>query len=264
MSTAIYKIVYIRYDLYEVKRMKYAELLDQLIQKSGITAKELAEKCQTQGVDITPSYISLLRNKEKNRIPSDDISIALAKSLGKADNYLILEKYLEDAPVEVKRAIEVLYYQSVAAAAWVAGVPLEQEQEQAIKTAIIQQPMADIILYISQSIETLNYNQNFISSNVEGNNITLVMPQELNVEDNDMYPLLEKGNKAKLIVKDKYENGDIVAISLEDMSIKFRKLQKISEELTLLLAFNPECETMIFDEKTVVIIGKVDSVTKKL
>lgn len=79
-----------------------------------------------------------------------------------------------------------------------------------------------------------------------------------------LYPLLEKGNKAKLIVKDKYENGDIVAISLEDMSVKFRKLQKINDQLTLLLAFNPECETMSFDEKEMVIIGKVDSVTKKL
>lgn len=244
--------------------MKYAELLDQLIQKSGITAKELAEKCQAQGVDITPSYISLLRNKEKNRIPSDDISMALAKALGKEDNYLVLEGYLEAAPIEVKRAIENMYFQSVVAAAWVAGVPLDKEQEQAIKATIKQQPMCEIIIYISQNMQVEKYDQTFMSAKIEGSTMTLVMPQELNVEDNDMYPLLEKGNRAKLIVKNNYENGDIVAISLEDMSVKFRKLQRISEELTLLLAFNPECETISFDEKEMVIIGKVDAVTKKL
>ncbi len=244
--------------------MKYAELLDQLIQKSGITAKELAEKCQAQGVEITPSYISLLRNKEKNRVPSDDVSIALAKALGKEDNYLVLEGYLEAAPIELKQAIKNLYFQSVVAAAWVAGTALEKDQEQVIKATIEQQPMCEIVLYISQKLEAEKYDQAFMSTKVEGNTITLVMPQELNVEDNDMYPLMEKGNKAKLVTKSEYENGDIVAVSLKETSIKFRKLQKISEELTLLLAFNPECETMSFDEKTMVIIGKVDSVTKKL
>ncbi len=244
--------------------MKYADLLDKLIQQSGITAKDLAKKCQDLGIDITPSYISLLRNKEKNRVPSEDVSIALAKALGKPDNYLVLEGYLEAAPIELKQAIENMYYQSFITAAWVTGTPLDKEQEQAIKAAIKQQPMADLILYISQSLKTENYDETFMSTKVEGNTITLVMPQELNVEDNDMYPLMEKGNRAKLITKSEYDNGDIVVISLEDNSIKFRKLQKISEELTLLLAFSPECETMSFDEKTMVIIGKVDSVTKRL
>lgn len=99
--------------------MKYADLLDKLIQQSGITAKDLAQKCQDLGIDITPSYISLLRNKEKNRVPSDDVSIALAKALGKPDNYLVLEGYLEAAPIELKQAIENMYFQSVVAAAWV-------------------------------------------------------------------------------------------------------------------------------------------------
>jgi SOS-response transcriptional repressor LexA len=252
------------YDVHEVKIMKYADLLDKLIQQSGITAKDLAQKCQDLGIDITPSYISLLRNKEKNRVPSDDVSIALAKALGKPDNYLVLEGYLEAAPIEVKQAIENMYLQSVTIAAWVTGTPLIPEQEQAIKAVIKQQPMADMIFALAQQVSIETLEQTFMSTKIENSTVTLVMPQELNVEDNDMYPLMEKGNRAKLITKNEYDNGDIVVISLDDNSYKYRKLQKISEELTLLLAFNPECETMSFDEKTMVIIGKVDSVTKRL
>ncbi|MEG1926686.1 MAG: helix-turn-helix transcriptional regulator, partial [Ruthenibacterium sp.] len=62
--------------------MPYTNLLNQLIQKSGMTAKEVAAKCQAAGANITPSYLSMIRNEKSARIPSDDVSIALAKALG--------------------------------------------------------------------------------------------------------------------------------------------------------------------------------------
>ena len=63
--------------------MPYAKLLNQLIEESGMTAKDVAQKCADHGVSITPSYLSMLRNGAGKRMPSDEVSRAIAKALGK-------------------------------------------------------------------------------------------------------------------------------------------------------------------------------------
>jgi len=82
--------------------MAYTALLNKLIENSGLTVKEIAERCTESGTKITAAYISTLRNSTDNRAPSSEVSKALAKVCGaKNENVLVIEAYLDTAPAEL-------------------------------------------------------------------------------------------------------------------------------------------------------------------
>lgn len=78
--------------------MNYTELLNQLVENSGKMVKDIADECNTMGVNLTSSYLSVLRSS-KGRIPSTEISVALAKVCGaQYDQILVVQAYLDKSP----------------------------------------------------------------------------------------------------------------------------------------------------------------------
>ena len=73
--------------------MPYTQLLNQLIDQSGLTAKEIAERCKQHGQEITASYVSILRKEANERIPSFEVSQALEAVLDAPKDLLVLEGY---------------------------------------------------------------------------------------------------------------------------------------------------------------------------
>ena len=241
--------------------MPYAALLDSLIKDSGMTAKEIAQKCNALGVEITPSYLSLLRNESRNRVASDDISIALAKVLGKPDDYLVLERYMDEAPDLLKQAIYKIFRASTSMVAMMNNMVFTDDQLNALDIAIKQEPFANLITSLNDANYSISSNQ-IVSESMtdDGEHITAsinVLP-ELTVADNAMYPTIKKGDLVKIAPCDKLTDGDMLAI-MNDDGLICRRFQRI-KNVPMLFSFDSEYPSVKLD-KSISILGKVQAVT---
>ena len=126
--------------------MPYAITLDRLIKESGMTAKDIAERCKDFGVDVTPSYISMLRNPDKKRVASDEISIALAKVLGKPDDYMVIERFSDEAPEQFGNAIKNFYKVTYQIAIKMTGAQLPPFED-----IVDKLPMAEMIYSLANT-----------------------------------------------------------------------------------------------------------------
>lgn len=235
--------------------MPYARLLDQLIKESGMSAKEVAEKCAQFGATVTPSYISLLRNENRNRTPSDDVSIALAKVFGKREDYLVIERQMDDAPELFKQIIYKFIKLSLQSAASIQNSPISAEQLQAAISLIDKHPMADLLLELHSIGEALPTGIELLQSSGAGFEFTAV--------DDAMAPIIKKGNKVQLAQQGEYRNGDIIGFEW-NKQLYYRQYQKVNETTVLLLAYNPEFPQLIYSEKEMTLMGKVQAVTTML
>lgn len=88
--------------------MTFTELLNIIIKESGLTNKEIIEKCKEAGEPITPNYLSILKN-DTNKIPSEKVALTLAKVCNaKYENILVVQAYLDRAPQPIKEFIEAV------------------------------------------------------------------------------------------------------------------------------------------------------------
>lgn len=82
--------------------MNYSQLLSKAINESGLSLREIEKRCKDLGVNITPSYISQLKNG-KLPPPRPEITVALAEVLHARDeSQLIFQGYFEKAPSVIK------------------------------------------------------------------------------------------------------------------------------------------------------------------
>lgn len=82
--------------------MTYAQMLDSIIAKSELSLRSIAKRCAELDLQITPSYISQLKNG-KLPPPTAEVSMVLAKACNSKDeSKLIFQGYLEKAPDVIK------------------------------------------------------------------------------------------------------------------------------------------------------------------
>lgn len=78
--------------------MNYTELLNKLINESGLQQKEILIKCKEMGAEITQSYVSNLKTIN-GKTASEKISKILAKACNaKYEDILTVQAYIDKAP----------------------------------------------------------------------------------------------------------------------------------------------------------------------
>lgn len=86
--------------------MTYSEMLTSIITESKLSLRQIAARCEDQGVNITPSYISQLKNR-KLPPPSPEVSATIAKVCSSRLNAaLVFLGYMEKAPDIIKEYME--------------------------------------------------------------------------------------------------------------------------------------------------------------
>lgn len=247
--------------------MPYTQLLNSIIDKSGLTVKEIAERCKGLNVDITPAYISTLRNAKTNRTPSDKVSRAIAKACNYTNTEaLVIEAYLDGAPKPVKKFFDVIKKSIAPMTLGVFDNKLTSQQKIEFNTIIDEMPMADFVSEFSK--KEIDYEKPMgtdmkIISNDEIK-LTSEIKQALgfDVADNGMSPLINKGDKVQvsLIKADKIKTGDIICYAKnEKPSNQFvRKVvvSKSKKEFTF-LPINNDYTPEIINAEDIIIIGKV-------
>lgn len=202
--------------------MSYNQQLNLIIEKSGKSIKEIAIECKEQGVNITQSYIGILKNN-KDRIPSEEISEAISKVCNENPERLIIEGGIDKAPQLLKDKMEAIRdcYKKLMIR-FIA--PTEELPSDEIMNKIPYYQMLDGF------IETINNSLNM----VEGNNSTEVENllkeiTEYEIYNDNLTPIINKGKKFKIIniPLNRYLYGDILA---------FRNNEKL--EYKQIVAFN--------------------------
>ena len=82
----------------EVKIMNYTELLNKILEESGMTQKEIILRCKEMGEEVTQSYLSNLKTIE-GKTASEKISKVIAKACNaQYEDILIVQAYIDKAP----------------------------------------------------------------------------------------------------------------------------------------------------------------------
>lgn len=86
--------------------MSYSDVLNQYIEKSGLTLGEIAKKINAMGIKIDRSYISMLKNNKTKNPASEEINKAIAEVTGGDPDKLIFAAFADRAPDQVKRILD--------------------------------------------------------------------------------------------------------------------------------------------------------------
>lgn len=260
--------------------MSYTLLLNQLIENSGLTIKEIAEKCKEYGQDITPSYISTLRNNKNNRTPSDDVSIAIAKACNVEkgyENLLVVEAYIDTAPKEIKAVIELLKDISANAGIGMIENKVTTQQRKAIRKMFDDMPMSRFIIELTTEKVKSSLKKNAGTLKLESKDVftdtDLTITQKISpvgfpVSDNGMYPTISKGDMVNIELKETkdYKTGDTILLKKKDKKADFlaRKIVIGNKKEITLIPINSDysAETVSIDE--IVILGAITQIIRKL
>lgn len=90
-------------------KMNYTDMLNKIIQRSGLKGVDIVKKCEEKGIKFTPNYLSVLRNTP-GKIPSDEVSKAIAEACNEEySDILIIQAYLDKAPDRILDFIQNIY-----------------------------------------------------------------------------------------------------------------------------------------------------------
>lgn len=251
--------------------MPYAVLLNDLISKSGLSVKEIADRCKQNGQEITPAYISLLRNTDNKRIPSDEMSRALAIACNaKYDNLLVIEGYLDKAPEEILTVLVMIRDSIVSTALCIYDNQISKKEMKAYQDALAQMPLAEIIIESAQQPQTelekgqgglINLQGSMLDDEVNAT-VQISSTIGLPIKDDSMFPILPKGCKTILEMKNiaDYQDGDILCFSVKGKDeLLYRKCTFVDglHKKVVMVPMNTQYPSGLYCVKDIVIFGKV-------
>ena len=199
--------------------MPYYKILKKVIAESNLTNKEIAEKCCKLGTKLTPSYISKLVN---NRMPapSDEISRAISKACNIDERLLVLEGYIDKAPKEILEIFNSIRRMSLYAGLEILENNIPKEYLKEIEEIYNNEPISEFLLQIleANNLTDILIDENSINLNDNYNDIQLNLkePISIPIKDNLMFPIVPEGAKITLEIKEKYNDGDILALKVKN------------------------------------------------
>jgi SOS-response transcriptional repressor LexA len=249
--------------------MRYSEELSKMIKESGLTLKEISDKCKSYGINIDPSYLSKLQGNKQSPA-SEDINIAIAKACNRKPRYLVVLAYLEKAPKEIRSLLSwTVEYLSNQSNSFLSAI-YSQEVVKLLKKNDFTYNDKDIIELILDN-HTLppyakikdyivNEEEQYIDGLAEGSssaNFDIIMP------DNSMEPTIYKGSYLTFIQDyNKIDTGDIVLIKTSDDVLFVRRYIPTAADTTVFLSDNHDIKPVTLNNNDFEIIGKLSSSLK--
>ena len=237
--------------------MPYSVLLKKLIAESNYSYNEIVDKCKENGGKIDKAYLSKLANN-KLTAPSEEISRMLSKVFNVDERKLVIEGYLDKAPKEIIEA-----FQNIRVAIYTLTTNfLENELDtnfiEQVEIILKEEPLSDFIIVLLDLMSELNKSKELLkTTNIV--NLKLEEPFSMSVYDNSMFPTITEGSKVMLKIKEKYENGSILAVKLQDNTIIFR-LAFFNNDNIELIPLNKEFKVQVCKVNDIKILGEVTKI----
>lgn len=254
--------------------MPYTQLLNEMISKSGLTVKEISERCTQSGAKVTPAYISTLKNDKNDRVPSDELSRAIAKACGADENLLVIQAYLDKAPKEVSKVIELLKTTFLMGIMGIVENELTTQEQRNLEKITDEMPLAEFVSMLAKIDTKLNIKkmQGTMSFKSTSQNDEFTIKQTLSqaagiaVSDNGMAPIISKGNKVTVEIKalKEYKTGDVLCFTEKEAPKKILVRKAVfngeGRKSITLLPVNAEFTPKTVNTDSLIILGKVKQI----
>ncbi|MHB1419390.1 MAG: S24 family peptidase [Bacillota bacterium] len=244
--------------------MSYSETLFKMVEKSGLTLRDIADKCRDKGFPIDPSYISKLQTKKQGPA-TEEVNRVIAQVCGGDAEALILEAYIEKSPEPVRDLLFNLISVTRQIATVTAGKILSPEVASYLDEKIKSESPMKAIKSLMEAFDGM------LKSIESGFKFETKLPVLLNdpafqifMHDTSMQPLIPQGAHANIIVEEKYNSNDVLVLQLTDAGpFTIRRVIDLEDQLVL-IPENKEYEVKIVPKTSLSknsYIGKVISVT---
>lgn len=246
--------------------MAYDKLLQKIIYNTSYTQDEISKKCAEIGTEISRSYIGRLQSGKSNA-PTEEVSRAIAKVCNCDERLLVIEGYLDKAPKEIKDAFISLKYTAMLYGINMFENKIDKNTIYQIKQKFEEEPLADFVLELIDSGNNI-INMNEIGFEIESQNKQVVCsfanPISFKVTDNSMYPLIKENDEITIEIKDRYINGDTLAISIkEEKGIIIRQAVFLGRTIEL-VPLNKDYKTKSYNQEDLIILGKVKKIITEI
>lgn len=243
---------------------RYSKVLTKIIAESGLTAKEVVEKCNELGNGIDTTRLSKLQNG-KLPAPSEKVSRDIAKVCNTDDRELVIEGYLEKAPKEIIEALNSIKYMATISALDVFENAFDQNVINYLQEELDREPLAQFIISLIDNKEAnIMIDNNKIEFKAEEDNFNMILnnPSNLKVKDNSMYPTIPENAEITLKIQDKYKDGDILAVKVNNKEGFIVRYVIFKNDSIVLTSLNPkDFETLEYKNNQITILGKIIKVT---
>lgn len=246
--------------------MSYSDAMKKMIQKSGFTLQDIANKCSDAGVQITPSYLSKLQSG-KQAPASEEVNIAIAKACNGDPDDLLFEAYLEKAPTLLKDFTTKLISSLKKIMINVIPDDMPKLTKQATINHINFMSDRELISMIAHDeddpLTTLG--NTYIGKDFLAENLSIPVNPIIGIPmpDDSMMPIIPKGAPLQLTSHLKFKDGDIVVVETPDKNILVRRFVKLGAQ-TALIAENREFESITLKRKDIKVIARVKSYLQEL
>lgn len=244
--------------------MSYKNVLSEMVEKSGLTLREIAEKCKEYHVKIDPSYISKLQTGKQSPA-SEDINIALAKVCAGDPEYLLFEAYMEKAPKVIKDILgNVTSTFRKFAKTQLTKAPKNTAtfKEQIISDMPDWQLLQHVLKYgVGMGIIPFEETRRTVKIAGDPDIESEMIENELfryTLDDNSMIPIIPKGSKVQLDNSQDIQDGDIVIAQVNHRTI-VRRYFSVDDKI-ILAPENKANEVLKLNKNDAIILGKVKEI----
>lgn len=247
--------------------MAYSKLLNKIISNTNYTQEEIAQKCCNLGAKLSREKVNALQN-HRSKPPKYEVSRAIAKVCNADERLLVIEGYFDNAPEEVKQVLkDIQYFINTLALLTVTNLRnLNTEDINQIQQCLEKETISETLIQIMEdkenSIKLFKNNLSY-SEGILGNTINFNIPYGIDITDNGMSPLIEKGNQVILNIKDKYDTSNIVAYQDNKERIKVRILTKVNNTLVM-IPLNKNYKNEIYSPNEITFLGEITKVIKDI
>lgn len=246
--------------------MPFKKLLNRILMEKGYTNAEIIKKCNDMGVKIDKSYFARITNERNKIIPSEKIIRAIAKACDTDERKLIVESYIDKAPKEIIDTFKVIKTMQI-----MAGMKYIELQNIVkkidVEKLVEDEPLGDIAIDMLEQYETYEdfLKNGFIYEKINnelGFSVSLKEPQGMPIEDDAMSPIIQKGDKVTIQMKEQYNSSDIVIVKYKE-KIMIRYMCKINNIIKL-FAINKEYKDIIDKKENIEVLACVGNVIRKI
>lgn len=244
--------------------MPYYKMLNEIVAKTSYSQEEIANKCTELGVPISKSYMNKLLNN-KLSAPKEEISRAIAKVCNADERLLVMEGYIDKAPKEVSEAFNSLRNIQMLFTLNTLQNHIDKKTFVELQKFFEKEPLSKFIIdLIENGKNAVDIKQMGMEIKAENENLIMNIGGELGikVEDNSMYPLIKKNDEIKLLISDRYVNGDILLININDNTV-IRQAVFLGNDIEL-IPLNKKYETKTYRKEEVKILGKVQKIITEI
>ncbi|HHY52468.1 MAG TPA: hypothetical protein GX499_04395 [Clostridiales bacterium] len=242
--------------------MTYTQLLNQIIEESGLSANEVVRRCKAIGVTFSPQHLSRLRNNPRLRA-KDYISRAIAKVCGKPEDWLVTQARLDEETEELAESRAIIRKCIKSVVKLIAMAPGYEEIGAAVDLYIDNLSDIELIHEInSMDLSMFSFDDENMQQDSKMNALSkqLYSLALFTVEDDAMYPILRKGSQVRIEACDAYKDGDMLCYQKwgdDARYIRQAQFLDTAHSKVKMIPINYGYNSDTFESNEIVILGKV-------